>query len=208
MEHSYFREKQGVGAETERLVSLLVKDLGSSFFSSGEKLVVSHCHDVSPVKQKGPMCGLVGLTMAAQLLMKASSPCHTSSKTHPERILEYAVQNGLSRHGEMFSTSAMEQIIENHLLLKAQVVMVQSHNYSALRDLIVQVVSGQKAVLVPYDADKDHRPCLARGHSAHWCLLVGVCVVMKSDENWASSALEYCEETSPANTHYHVIRET
>lgn len=192
-------------SEIERLVGLLVKDQGSH---GEEQSVVTYCQDISPVIQKGPMCGLVGLTMAAQLLLKGiAKPHHTTEGIHPENILEYAAQNGLSKRGEMFSTSSMKKIIVDHLHLQAQVVMTESHN--ALQELVIQTVSGEKAVLVPYDADKNHTPCLAQGHCAHWCLLVGVCLVVRSNEMDApltQKLLECCQRTSN-NAHY-VVGET
>ena len=29
-------------------------------------------------------------------------------------------------------------------------------------------------VLMPYDCDRDHRPCFKSGHKAHWALLKGM----------------------------------
>lgn len=206
--HNFFREQLGLSSEIERLVSLVVKDQDPSLFN-GEQPVISYCQNISPVIQKGPMCGLVGLTMAAQLLLKeGAKPCHTTDRIHPENILEYARQNGLSRQGEIFSASSMEKIAVDHLQLQAQVVTVESHE--ALLGLVVQTISSDKAVLVPYDADKDHTPCLAQGHSAHWCVLVGLCLITRCSESGASltsKLLEYCQQMSSDSDHY-VVKET
>lgn len=201
--HKYFREQPDLNSEVERLVGYVSEGQGQSSFAT-------YCHAISPVMQKGPMCGLVCLTMATQLLEGTRRTHHhtaTADKTHPESILEYAVQRGLSVHGEMFSCRAMERIIVEHLHLGADVVSVESSD--TLQDLVVQIVSGQKAVLVPYDADKDHTPCLALGHSAHWCLLVGLCLVIKPDGKWApltQNFLEHCWQTP--TSHHYVVRET
>lgn len=206
--HNFFREQQGYGlsSEIERLVSLVVKDRGPSLFTHGEQSVISYCQNISPVIQKGPMCGLVGLTMAAQLLLKGGAkPCHTADRIHPESILEYAVQNGLSRQGEMFSANSMEKIAADHLQLQPQVVTVESHE--ALLELVVQTISGDKAILVPYDADKDHTPCLARGQCAHWCVLVGLCLITRNCASLTPKLLECCQQTSSNSAHY-VVRET
>lgn len=191
-----------MSTEVERLVDLVVKDLGGAFFAHGEQCVISFCQDISPVVQKGPMCGLVGLTMAVQLL-EANSSSHSTDQIHPERILEYAVQNGLSRKGEMFSAAFMAKIATDHLQLQSKVVRVESQ---ALLDLLTGTISGSMAVLVPYDADKDHTPCLAQGCSAHWCLLVGLCIVT-GKAHVPSKFLECCQKASSNSPHY-VVGET
>ncbi len=185
------------------LVRRVMEDHG--FSAAGEKVVVSWCcHEVTPVLQRGPMCGLVGLTMAAQLLHKEKLPLDSvksSDQLHPERILQFAVGRGLSKQGEMFSTAAMEDVITNHLHLQSHTVDVDSCN--TVEEMLVE-----KAILVPYDADKDHTPCLARGHSAHWCLLVGLCLVLEYPTEGgvtpprASSLLECCHPLNSNPAHY------
>ena len=203
--HKYFRKQILLSTEVERLVSLLIEDLGGGLFAHGEQCVITYCQDISPVVQKGPMCGLVGLTMAAQLL-NANPPSHTTDtdQIHPEHILEYAVQNGLSKQGEMFSAASMTKIATDHLQLQSKVVQADSHE--ALLELLLGTISGNTAVLVPYDADKDHTPCLARGYSAHWCLLVGLCMVTRNTYA-TSKLLECCQKVSSNSPHY-VVRET
>lgn len=191
--------------EIERLVCLLMEDLGAPLFTHGGKYVVTCCQNISPVIQKGPMCGFVGLAMAAQLLCLNGQ---ASDQIHPESILEYAVQKGLSRRGEMFSASAMEEIAVKHLHLQAQVATVDYHE--GVHELVVQTVSGKRTVLVPYDADKDHTPCLARGHCAHWCLLVGIALITGSDgmcTPMTPQLLESCQQVPSNNAHY-VVKET
>ena len=202
MAHYYFREPLDLSSEVDHLVCLMVKDVGGGWSA------VSYVNDVSPVRQQGPMCGVVALTMAAQLLTKvAQAPpksCHTMGSTHPESILEYAVRHGLSKQGEMFSTDDMVRIVTDHLHLQAHVATMED----ALLDLLVDVVSGQRAVVVPYDADKDHTPCLARGHRAHWCLLVGVCLMVESEGSPLTRCLLECCQQTPKNCTHHIVRET
>lgn len=190
-----------MSSEIERLVGFVLEDQGASLSTQGGKYAVTHCQDISSVIQKGPMCGLVGLTMAAQLLLKGVASGHI----HPEGILEFAVQNSLSRHGEMFSASAMEEIVVKHLHLQAQVATMD--NPGVLPELIVKAVSSDQAVLVPYDADKDHTPFLARGHCAHWCLLVGLCLIINSDDTCTPWLLECCQQV-PSNSAHYVVKET
>lgn len=182
----------------KRLVDFVVQDHGGpSPFWTGERVVVICFHDVSPVLQKGPMCGLVALTMAAH---KVKAPQASTDRFHPENILEYAVRKGLSKQGEMFSAHSLGEVIVNHLLLRAQVINMVSHTL-LLPDLLVDVILGHSAVLVPYDADKDHSPCLSQGHRAHWCLLVGVCVVLER-ETLSSSLLKCCHPISTCAGYY------
>jgi hypothetical protein len=37
---------------------------------------------------------------------------------------------------------------------------------------LIQHIRDDQTLLVPYDCDKNHEPCLASGHKAHWCVLV------------------------------------
>lgn len=203
MAHNYFREPLDLSSEVENLICLMIKGGGGGGWSA-----VTYVHDVPPVRQQGPMCGVVALTMAAQLLTKvAQTPpksCHAMDKIHPESILEYAVHNGLSKQGEVFSTDDMERITTDHLHLQAHVATMED----ALLDLLVDVVLGQRSVVVPYDADKDHTPCLARGHRAHWCLLVGVCLVVESEGSPLIRSLLECCQQNPNNYAHHIVQET
>lgn len=172
-------------------------------FSSGAKVTVSYAHDVPPVIQNGPMCGLVSITLAAQLLYRIKEPSeilHISDKFHPENILEYAITNGLSKKGEMFSSDVMKQLIETHLPCRAEIINIKSPN--TLQELLSEVILGHSTVLVPYDADKNHSPCLARGHKAHWCLVVGVCLVLDSIAPLTLDLLKCCQLEPGSLSHY------
>lgn len=46
-------------------------------------------------------------------------------------------------------------------------------------EIIGHLVRG-KPVLVPYDSDGNFEPCLKSGHTAHWAVLHGICLVVKS----------------------------
>lgn len=216
MDHDYFRRQLDLSSEMEMLINLLAGDRCPLSPGDEKNAVVTFSKDVSPVIQKGPMCGLVGLTMATQLLqkMKKKAPPHITDKLHPKCILDYAIRNGLSKQGEVFSSVAMEKLAVEHLCLRARTIAMESHD--AICDLLVAVVSGQGAVLVPYDADKDHSPCLSQGHRAHWCLLVGMCLVLEEESEgtgttlFASLApsLHRCCQLSPTGTSHYILHET
>lgn len=208
MTHVFFKELGDWRGEVERLVRLLVQDRSSSSGGGGLR-VVTRCHEVWPVVQKGPMCGLVALSMAAGLLLTHSTTA-TTEPHHPERVLEYGVRNHLTRRGEVFSCESLREIAQSHLSLPARVIDMDTYP-TALRDLLVGIVSGHEAILVPYDADKDHSPCLARGHSAHWCLLVGVCLLLGETHpprgvsgTLARQLLDCCQDS---RDNHHMVRE-
>jgi hypothetical protein len=136
--------------------------------------------------------------MATQLLLEGG--LEPMDQIHPERILEYAIQNGFSRHGEMFNASSMVKIAEDHLHFRAQTLSLKSHE--TLLELLVGAASGNRAVLMPYDADKDHTPCLAQGHSAHWCLLTGVCMIMRSGGMPTQLSPDCYRQTQSNSAHY------
>lgn len=202
-DHEYFGRALDLDSELNRIVGYVISEHNSP---TGEmKVVVTSVHNVSPVLQCGPMCGLVSITMAGQLLRGrrrkmtsvSKDTCNLESKLHPENVLHYAKQEGLSKQGEMFSVDAMSKIIMNYLLWKAQVLDTESKDWS-LEEMVVEVLLGRSVALVPYDADRNHSPCLARGHRAHWCLLVGVCVVLDS----LHPVLKHCRPCQGCSSHY------
>lgn len=188
-----------------------------NFVPACDNVVVTHCQEVAPAVQRGPMCGLVALTMAAELLLQGEGgPLDTSptitDERHPENILEYARQNHLSKQGEVFSSETLADVSVNHLHMQARVVRMDAAG-DALRALLAGVISGRGAVVVPYDADKDHTPCLAKGHRAHWCLLVGLCLLLKEPElpGYASVPLTLrllkCCHPTRNNPVHHTLKE-
>ncbi|XP_041346755.1 LOW QUALITY PROTEIN: UPF0692 protein C19orf54 homolog, partial [Gigantopelta aegis] len=42
-----------------------------------------------------------------------------------------------------------------------------------LPNMLLDWIISYCPILIPYDCDKDHTPCLGSGHYAHWCLVVG-----------------------------------
>ena len=110
------------------------------------------------------MCGLVALSIASLLL--TGKPCS------PEQLLSKAKEKGYSNNGEMFSAQHLLNLATSELLCIGSLVDTTTVTPGDILTSIAQ----QRALVVPYDADKDHSPCLAQGHRAHWCTLVGFAV--------------------------------
>lgn len=199
-------------SEIEMLVGRVMKDHDpASFSDSGGKVVVSCCcRGLSPVLQKGPMCGLVALTMAAHLLHKKKQPLQSGDMFHTEQILQFSVGKGLSKQGEMFSTDAMEDVIVHFLHLQSRTLNTDSHG--TVQEILTSTAVGEEtAILIPYDADKDHTPCLARGHNAHWCLLVGLCIALEPPTEGGVSMIPNflsCCHSQKASPAHHIVSET
>ena len=133
-----------------------------------DKSVYSLVHDVNPVLQQGPMCGLVALSIASQLLTGVAYP--------PHKLLSSARGRGYSVNGEMFSAQHLLDLAISELQCTGTLVNTSTVNTGD----ILTAIAERSALVVPYDADKDHSPCLARGHRAHWATLVGFAILAKS----------------------------
>ena len=156
-------------------------------------LTYLHRNVSSQLQAGAPMCGIVGLSMAAELLRVPS--CHCSGAN---TILEMATAHGLSKKGEILSTANMLSLATKILPMVKAIVVSASEVTSRL---LLDHVLSRHALLVPYDCDKDHTPCLARGHNAHWCLIVGVAVTLQKDK-LNQKLLDYCVKDSSLQNHY------
>ena len=200
--------------ELDGIVGYVVCDHDPLSFSSGRKVVVSAHHLVSPLLQAGPTCGLVSITMAGCLLQGQQGAIYSEDPEYnlnPEVLLGYAKQKGLSRQGEMFSVYFMSNIVTNHLSWKAKILDMESDEFS-LEEVIIQMLQGQSAALVPYDAGPNHSPCLAGGHKAHWCVLVGVCLVLDHHTGTLGTAtseiLKHCQLRHSRSSHFTIKPDT
>ena len=192
--HQYFRKPPDVDKELEYLVEFLLREAGNSFEHAQSRLdssgvcVVTHVdRRVDSVIQNGPMCGLVALTMASAIL--SSPPLPTSSEVHPEVLLQLAKERGVSKNGEIFDVEFLKEIAQDCLHCHADVVSLESV------DVMDTVLQCGKCLVVPYDADKDHTPCLEEGHKAHWCVLIGMAMVLPSGSK--DSCLDIFECCTP-----------
>lgn len=134
---------------------------------SEEAVVMSRMTPLRPVLQDGPQCGLVALSMASQLL-----------QDHPvsvDALFEMAKSLQFTKKGEMFSVENMKTLAE--ACLKGPCAEIVCDEYRRKERVIRHLLKG-KPVLIPYDSDGNFEPCLKRGHTAHWAVLHGICLVL------------------------------
>ncbi|XP_072551454.1 actin maturation protease isoform X2 [Salminus brasiliensis] len=115
--------------------------------------------------QDGPKCGLVALWMATHLLM----PTQTISV---EKIVQTALDKGYTAQGEMFSAGDMALLAEEVCGCGVQRLSGGIAGDNAA--LILRHLTDGQPVLIPYDEDFNHEPCLRHGHKAHWAVASGV----------------------------------
>lgn len=92
-------------------------------------------------------------------------------KDELDSLLSMARSKGFSLQGEMYSAENLAQLAKEFYGLECRVI---SDGFADHRYVISELLKGS-ALLVPYDADKNHKPCLEKGHKAHWALLTGQC---------------------------------
>jgi len=199
--HLYLREAMNLNEEVEYLLQPFLAD---RYNVSGENAVVTFVQDINPVIQDGPMCGLVALSMASQLLWMNRTALPT--KCHPETLLGFAKENGFCKQGEMLSVDYMLQTAEQQMNCCGRSTYFDSLHIDVL---MRSILGGREAILVPYDADKDHSPCLERGHRAHWCVIVGFAVALNRETciQEGLQLIEYCTPNPRLSGHYELKKE-
>lgn len=125
--------------------------------------VICYNH-IQPILQDGPKCGLVALSMASTL---------TRQPLSVEQLFWKAVNRGFSHHGEMFSVDNMAALAAETLQDSCQQVEVLNRGLGHDMTYILGHLAHGAILLVPYDADANHAPCLRRGHKAHWAAVCG-----------------------------------
>ncbi|GBN32311.1 UPF0692 protein C19orf54 [Araneus ventricosus] len=130
--------------------------------------IVSFLKPLVPVSQEGPCCGIVALSMASQFFNK---------NVNADKILAAAKNSKFTNKGEMFSAYNMATLSTTLLDCEAFVV---SDLFRHKSDILINLANGWP-VLIPYDADKNHEPCLNNGRNAHWAVLCGLCFSVSED---------------------------
>ncbi|KAL7870419.1 hypothetical protein SRHO_G00079160 [Serrasalmus rhombeus] len=115
--------------------------------------------------QDGPKCGLVALWMAAHLL----KPVKTTSV---EKVLQTALEKGYTAQGEMFSAGDMALLAEE--VCGCRVQKLSGGMIGGNAALVLKHLTEGRPILIPYDEDFNHEPCLRQGHKAHWAVASGV----------------------------------
>lgn len=107
-------------------------------------------------------CGLVALAMASQEYTKPVSV---------SQLLAEARVRGFTQHGEVYSVDFMGTLAAEYLPDHRPDILV---DLQQCPDTLTHALAHGAMVLIPYDSDFNHAPCLKRGHKAHWALLVGL----------------------------------
>ncbi|KAJ0063800.1 hypothetical protein NL108_006763 [Boleophthalmus pectinirostris] len=115
--------------------------------------------------QDGPQCGLVALWMAAHLRQPQLN-------LDIETVTQTALSKGYTAQGELFSAQNMALLAEEICCCKAQLLSGGLRDDNALS--IIKHLWDRQPVLIPYDEDFNHAPCMRSGHKAHWAVVSGV----------------------------------
>lgn len=94
---------------------------------------------------------------------------------------------GYTNNGEMFSARNLLELLKSNL----RISNVNSRNPESVRaylyegsldsEFIKSKLQDKCMILVPYDADRNHKPCNLNGHKAHWALVMGF--LIDNDDN-------------------------
>ncbi|KAH8306153.1 hypothetical protein KR018_002568, partial [Drosophila ironensis] len=118
-------------------------------------------YSVDSIIQEGPTCGLTALSMLL------------GGQPTAEDLLKDALAQEYTLNGEIFSGQFMYELTRKYLQGRGACQLHEGHlNCHKVKELLN--VGG--CLLVPYDTDVNHAPCLKSGHTAHWALIVGFLV--------------------------------
>ncbi|XP_039491665.1 UPF0692 protein CG33108 isoform X1 [Drosophila santomea] len=122
-----------------------------------------HCqyYSVNSIMQVGPTCGLVALSM-----LLGGSPTAAD-------LLKDAIEQEYTLNGELFSAQYLFELTRKHMPGPAA---CQLHAGPLDCKKVRALLSAGGCLLVPYDSDVNHAPCVRHGHRAHWALIVGYLV--------------------------------
>ncbi|XP_071979175.1 actin maturation protease-like isoform X2 [Engystomops pustulosus] len=144
--------------------------------------------------QEGPQCGLVALWMAGGTLS-------AQQEVTLDLIVQVASSRGFTIHGEMFSDLPvitelappmvvtdlcdLSLLADNMSLLAEEVFgcrceLLTGGMEGENRERILRHLTAGLPVLIPYDEDFNHEPCQKNGHRAHWAVVSGVLLGMRS----------------------------
>uniref|UniRef100_UPI00398F0312 actin maturation protease isoform X2 n=1 Tax=Pristiophorus japonicus TaxID=55135 RepID=UPI00398F0312 len=115
-------------------------------------------------------CGLVALWMAGHLL----NACEVMGL---QGIVDCAMARGYTAQGEMFSGANMVKLAEEVFRCRGE--LLNNGLMGRNRARIMHHLWAGYPVLIPYDEDFNHEPCLRKGHKAHWAVISGVLLGLK-----------------------------
>jgi hypothetical protein len=99
-------------------------------------------------------------------------------------LLKKAVEMKYTNNGEMFSAFWLLDILKKNIHnSRLNPEKVRSYLYDGELDseFIKEKLRQHCMLLVPYDADVNHSPCIQNGHKAHWCLVCGYLIEDNND---------------------------
>ncbi|XP_072248488.1 actin maturation protease isoform X2 [Leuresthes tenuis] len=137
---------------------LLLSHRESSFRKDLQWILVNKY--VPSLIQDGPQCGLVALWMAAHLRQPPLS-------LNMETVIQTATSRGYTAQAHN-----MALLAEEVCGCKAELLSGGLSGSNATT--IVTHLWGGQPVLIPYDEDCNHEPCLRGGHRSHWAAASGV----------------------------------
>uniref|UniRef100_A0A1B0DQI3 Actin maturation protease n=1 Tax=Phlebotomus papatasi TaxID=29031 RepID=A0A1B0DQI3_PHLPP len=113
-------------------------------------------YQMEPILQQGPTCGFVTISM---LLNGASTA---------DQLFQKAKAKGFTAMGEMFSAANLLDILQSQEGFSGKCQLFEGHLNC---DEIRETLKSDACLIVPYDSDVNHSPCLKKGHKAHWALV-------------------------------------
>lgn len=120
---------------------------------------------IESVLQVGPTCGLVALSMLVD------------SKVTANEMLNVAKLSGYTGNGEMCSCKNMAKLVKEVFNLAGiNNVTFELKIGNLFSSETIELLTDGAIILVPYDADCNHSPCLRNGHTAHWALICGILI--------------------------------
>ncbi|EDV42405.2 uncharacterized protein Dana_GF17032 [Drosophila ananassae] len=118
-------------------------------------------YSVPSTLQVGPTCGLTALSMLL------------GGQPTAAELLKESIAQEYTLNGELFSGQYLYEITRKYLHPRGA---CQLHEGILNCDKVKELLHAGGCLLVPYDADVNHAPCLKSGHRAHWALIVGFLV--------------------------------
>jgi len=89
-----------------------------------------------------------------------------------ELLFNKAKQMGITKQGEMFRATDLCKLANCF-----NIHSVSSEGILNNSEVILDLLNCGKVLLIPYDSDANHQPCLKKGHKAHWAVVYGFIVL-------------------------------
>ncbi|CAG4931051.1 unnamed protein product [Parnassius apollo] len=105
----------------------------------------------------------------------------------PDELLNITKMEGYSNNGEMLSCKDMAKLAEKAFsLAEVDNISCTLKKDGLFSHETIQNLLNGAILLVPYDADYNHSPCLRKGHTAHWALVCGIIIIEDPGDSYTS----------------------